>query len=92
MAGGVTRFGSSLQYRELSELSRLKGVGSFFLFCGLARPTSGRHSVLAAFCLFLLLLQLRKESFFEIFLVLPALSSPSMDKHIMEYVFCIPTE
>jgi hypothetical protein len=80
------------QYRELSELSKLNGVGSFFFTCGLATPTAGRHKVLADFCLFLPVPQLRKESFLEIFLVLSLLSSSSMDRQIMEYVFCIPTE
>lgn len=71
----------------------LKGEGSFFLIWGPATPTDGRHKVLADFCLFLLVPQLKKESFFEIFLVLSVLSSSSsMAKQIMEYVFCIPTE
>lgn len=63
----------------------LKGEGSFFLIWGPATPTDGRHKVLADFCLFLLVPQLKKESFFEIFLVLSVLSSSSsMAKQIME--------
>lgn len=75
---------SSRQYKELSVLRRLKGEESFFLTGGLATPTDGRHRVLADFCLFLLVLQLKNESFFEIFLVLSVLSSTSMPKQIME--------
>lgn len=73
----------SRQYKELSVLRRLKGEESFFLTGGLETPTDGRHRVLADFCLFLLVLQLKNESFFEIFLVLSVLSS-SMPRQIME--------
>lgn len=75
---------ASRQYKELSVLRRLKGEESFFLTGGLETPTDGRHRVLADFCLFLLVLQLKNESFFEIFLVLSVLSSTSMPKQIME--------
>ena len=75
---------SSRQYKELSVLRRLKGEESFFLTGGIVTPTDGRHRVLADFCLFLLVPQLRNESFFETFLVLSVLSSTSMPKQIME--------
>lgn len=75
---------SSRQYKELSVLRRLKGEESFFLTGGTATPTDGRHRVLADFCLFLLVPQLRNESFFETFLVLSVLSSTSTPKQIME--------